>query len=85
MAYLSKVLELKKHGTDAIIAYILALRKELDIPHTLKEIGINDDEAERIGKMAFLDPSTPSNAMPLNADDLEKLFRAAVKGELNSL
>uniref|UniRef100_UPI0035944D85 iron-containing alcohol dehydrogenase n=1 Tax=Pricia sp. TaxID=2268138 RepID=UPI0035944D85 len=85
MGYLSKVLELPGHDTDAIIAYILELRKELNIPHTLKEIGINDDEAERIGKMAFLDPSTPSNAMPLNTDDLEKLFRAAVKGDLNSL
>jgi len=85
MGYLSKVLELQKHGTDAIIEYILQLRKELNIPHTLKEIGINDDEAKRIGKTAFLDPSTPSNAMPLNADDLEKLFRAAVKGDLNSL
>ncbi len=85
MVYLSKVLELQKHGTDAIIEYILQLRKELNIPHTLKEIGINDDEAKRIGNMAFLDPSTPTNAKPLNALDLEKLFRAAVKGELNSL
>ncbi len=85
MAYLSKVLGLPTHGTNAIIEYIVALRKELDIPHTLKEIGINDDEAERIGKMAFLDPSTPSNAMPLSADDLEKLFRAALQGDLNSL
>ncbi|MDT7828325.1 iron-containing alcohol dehydrogenase [Pricia sp. S334] len=85
MVYLSKVLELKKQGTDAIIEYILQLRKELNIPHTLKEIGINDDEAERIGKMAFKDPSTPSNAKPLNEDDLEKLFKAAVNGELNIL
>ena len=85
MVYLSKVLELQEHGTDAIIAYILQLRKELNIPHSLKEIGINEDEAKRIGKMAFKDPSTPSNAMPLNADNLEKLFRAAVIGELNSL
>lgn len=85
MVYLSKVLELPNHGTDAIIEYILKLRSSLNIPHTLKEIGIQDNEAQRIGKMAFSDPSTPTNAKPVIADDLEKLFRAAVKGELNSL
>ncbi len=85
MVYLSKVLELQKHGTDAIIEYILQLRKDLEIPHTLNEIGITDAGAKKIGKMAFKDPSTPSNAKPLSADELEKLFRAAVKGDLNSL
>jgi len=85
MVYLSKVLALPNHGTDAIITYIVELRSALKIPHTLKEIGINDDEANRIGKMAFNDPSTPTNAKPVSADDLEKLFRAAVKGELTSL
>ena len=85
MMYLSKVLGLEKQGTDAIIDYIIGLRKELNIPHTLKEIGINVDKAEEIGEMAYKDPSTPSNAKPVNAKDLEQLFRAAVSGELKGL
>ncbi len=85
MMYLSKVLELKNHGTDAVIDYVLELREQLKIPHTLKEIEIDQDKAVEIGKMAFKDPSTPTNAKPVNAEDLEKLFRAAVTGDFNSL
>jgi len=85
MVHLSKVLGLENSGTDAIIDYIIALRKELNIPHTLKEIDIDTDNAKEIGEMAFKDPSTPSNAKPVNAKDLEQLFRAAVSGDLNGL
>ena len=85
MVHLSTVLGLKDQGTDAVIAYILALRKELAIPHTLKEIGVTGDNAVEIGKMAYKDPSTPSNAKPVNATDLEQLFRAAVNGDIKEL
>ena len=83
MNYLSLVLELEGKGTDAVISYILELRKQLKIPHTLAEIGIGDEKAALIGSMAFQDPSTPSNAKSVDAQDLEKLFRAAVSGDLN--
>lgn len=85
MVYLSKVLGLQNEGTDAVINYILELRQKLNIPHTLKEIGINGDNSKEIGEMAFKDPSTPSNAKPVNALDLEQLFIAAVTGSLNTL
>ncbi|MCP4975995.1 MAG: iron-containing alcohol dehydrogenase [Maribacter sp.] len=85
MVYLSKVLELERHGTDGIIQYVKTLRNLLNIPNTLKEIGINEHNAAEIGEMAYKDPSTPTNAKPVNAKDLECLFKAAVTGELNSL
>lgn len=85
MVHLSKVLGLEKEGTDAIINYIIGLRKELNIPHTLKEIDIDLDNAKEIGEMAYKDPSTPSNAKPVNAKDLEQLFKAAVSGDINGL
>lgn len=85
MVYLSNVLGLEKPGTDAVIAYILELRKQLNIPHTLAEIDIDDTNADEIGKMAFKDPSTSTNAKPVNEKDLETLFRSAVTGDLKSL
>ena len=57
----------------------------MNIPHTLKDIDINTDNAKEIGEMAFKDPSTPSNAKPVNAKDLEQLFKAAVTGDINGL
>jgi len=85
MVHLGKVLGLQNESTDGIIDYILDLRKKLNIPHILWEIGIEADKATEIGEMAFRDPSTPSNARPVNALDLERLFRAAVTGDINSL
>jgi alcohol dehydrogenase class IV len=83
MNHLSLVLKLENRGTDAVIAHILELRKQLQIPHTLSEIGITDQKAELIGKMALEDPSTATNAKVVNAQDLENLFRASVSGDIN--
>jgi len=83
MKYLSTVLGLPNQGTQSVIDYILDLRKSLNIPNTLAEIDINDNNAKDIGEMAFKDPSTPSNAKPVTAKDLEKLFIAAVVGDFN--
>jgi alcohol dehydrogenase class IV len=83
MEYLSTVLGLPNKGTNAVIDYILNLREELKIPHTLAEIEIPIDRAQEIGERAFRDPSTPSNAKPVTAKDLEQLFRAAVSGDFN--
>ena len=83
MKYLSTVLELPSKGTQAVIDYILGLREELNIPNTLAEIDISVDRAKEIGEMAYKDPSTPSNAKPVTAKDLEQLFRAAVTGDFS--
>lgn len=80
MAHLCLVLGIENPGSAAMINYILALRSSLGIPHSLSEIGIGNERAAEIGRMAFLDPSTASNAMPVSAEDLEKLFRAAHSG-----
>lgn len=83
MEYLSMVLGLPGSGTEAVIQYLLDLRKELNIPHTLAEIDITETDAETIGAMAYKDPSTPTNAKPVTVKDLENLFKAAVSGDFN--
>ena len=85
LTYLSKVLGLKEEGFESVISYIIELRKKLNIPNTLNEIGINSDNAKHIGELAFDDPSTPTNAKPVSAKDLENLFKAAVAGDFNLL
>lgn len=85
MKHLSNVLGLDNPGTDAIINYILDLRNRLNIPHSLREVDIDDQYEVEIGLAAFNDPSTPSNAKPVNAKDLQDLFRAALDGKLENL
>ena len=85
MLHLSTVLEFDHKGTDSVIEFILNLRKQLKTPNSLKEVGITDELAIEIGERAFHDPSTPTNAKPVNAKDLQNLFTAAVNGDLNLL
>lgn len=85
LKHLSIVLGLENPGTDAFINYILALRKQLNIPDTLREVNIDEKRAVEIGLKAFDDPSTPTNAKPVTALDLQNLFLAALYGKLENL
>jgi alcohol dehydrogenase class IV len=85
MSYLCTVLDLPGNNTETVIEYLLGLRQQLQIPHSLQEIGIDVDRAEEIGRLALADPCTGTNARPVTATDLEMLFRAAHSGDLGSL
>ncbi len=85
MDYLCRVLSLAGEGTAGVVSKVLALRTQLGIPHTLAELGLNDTQALEIGEKAVLDPSTATNAKPIDATGLSALYRAALNGDLDSL
>ncbi|MCF6359900.1 MAG: iron-containing alcohol dehydrogenase [Cyclobacteriaceae bacterium] len=85
MVHLCTILELKNPSTNTFIDYVLDLRKQLNIPNSLSEIGITKEDAQKLGEMAFNDPSTPTNAKPVSAQELQNLFIASVEGDLNRL
>lgn len=73
---------LPESGFDGFLSWVLALRKELNIPHTLAEINIPLDQADAIGAMAKNDPSDGGNPVNLTPDDYAAIYRAAVAGTL---
>jgi alcohol dehydrogenase class IV len=82
MNLLARVLDLPGGGFDAVLKWTLEFRAALKIPHTLKEIGVDDARAAEIGTMAENDPSSGGNPCPVTAKDLEAVFRAAVAGKI---
>ena len=82
MGLLARVLDLPGSGFDAVLKWTLEFRDALKIPHTLKEIGVDDARAAEIGAMAEKDPSAGGNPCPVTAKDLETVFRAAVAGKI---
>jgi len=82
MNLLARVLDLPGGGFDAVLKWTLDFRAALKIPHTLKEIGVDDARAAEIGTMAEKDPSAGGNPCPVTAKDLETVFRAAVAGKI---
>lgn len=80
-AYCANCLGLKNSVQD-LVDWVIALRDELAIPHTLAAIDINADESQRIGTMAIADPSAGGNPIPLTADQYAHIFECAVAGKL---
>jgi len=82
---ISRVLDLPTRGFDGFLSWVLELRRELGIPHSLAEIGVRTDEAGIIGREAAIDPSAGGNPIPVDAAVLERIFRAAVDGKLGAV
>ena len=80
MDRLSRYLDLPQRGFKGVLDWILQLRSELKIPHTLEEIGIDDRQAERVGRMAAADPSAGSNPVPLDEAGYREVFVNACRG-----
>ena len=82
MHVVSRVLGLPREGVDAVLEWVLEFRKELGIPHSLAEIGVTLRNPEEIGREAAIDPSAGGNPVAVDAAALERIFRAAVVGDL---
>ena len=79
---LSRYLNLKSYNFNTFIEWILELRKELNIPHTLKDLIKKDDLFEKMSEMALADPSTQTNPVELKKDDFLKLYQDSFNGNL---
>jgi alcohol dehydrogenase class IV len=82
LAALARYLDLPGQTAGSVIDWILALRRRIGIPHTLKEIGFDLDAVAEAAPMAEKDPSTGGNPVPLVAKDYEKLYSVAIAGIL---
>lgn len=78
---LSNYLELKNTTFDGFIDWIIKLRQELAIPHTLAELKV-DFDFESLAEMALVDPSTPTNPINMNVSDMKQLYINAYEGKL---
>ena len=82
---IARVLDLPAHSFDGFFTWVLKMRADLGIPHSLAEIGVNADNAAVIGREAALDPSAGGNPISVDAAQLEKIFLAAVGGRLGAV
>jgi alcohol dehydrogenase class IV len=82
MTRLAAFLRLPNPGYHAVLDWILALRKEVGIPHTLKDIGVDDKQVDRVAEMAAADPSAGGNPIKVGAAELRVMFVNGLEGKL---
>jgi len=79
---LTQYMELEEHGFDGFMNWVLMLREQLGIPHTLAALDIDDGQAETVAQMAVEDPSSGGNPISFSAEEYQQIFRHAVQGVL---
>ncbi len=83
MERLARFLQLPKPGFDGVMSWMLDLRAQLGMPHTLEAVdGFDDAMAARLAPMAVADPSMGTNPKPADAAACEAVFLAALRGVL---
>jgi alcohol dehydrogenase len=71
-----------KGGFSGFLKWILALRQEIGIPHTLAEIGIDTARLGEVAAMAIKDPTAGSNPIPFTRAQYRALAKKCVLGQI---
>lgn len=79
---LAAYLGLANPGFNSFLAFVLKLRQDIGVPHTLRELVVGDPQIELIADMAIIDPSASGNPLPLSRADVIGIFDAAWYGRL---
>ena len=69
---------------EDFLAWVLALRDEVGIPHRLTEAISETVDVPAIARAAILDPSAATNPIQFKAMDYERVLRAAMSGVVDS-
>ncbi|HXV01723.1 MAG TPA: iron-containing alcohol dehydrogenase, partial [Caulobacteraceae bacterium] len=72
-------------SADDLTAWVLALRREVGIAHTLAEVGVPADDIARVARMATEDASAATNPIAFSAADYARILEAALAGDLAHL
>lgn len=79
---LSAYIGLTEPDFAGFLSWILELRSQLAIPHSLAEIGIDHHIADRVATMACEDPSAGGNPIAFSSAQYRQIFLRAVTGDL---
>jgi alcohol dehydrogenase len=82
MTALARYLDLPDASGKSVRDWVIRLREQIGIAHTLADIGVSEDLIPRLARMAVDDPTAPTNPVKLTVANLEALYGDAINGEL---
>ena len=66
---------------DAFLAWVLSLRAEIGVPHTLEGLQVDDTKFDQMSRMAPKDPTAGGNPVPLDEAACRQLYESALTGK----
>jgi alcohol dehydrogenase len=67
---------------EAFLDWVLGLRADLGVPHTLEGLKVGPDQFDRMAGMAPDDPTAGGNPVPLTRENARRLYEAALEGRI---
>jgi alcohol dehydrogenase class IV len=84
LARLAAWLGLPDRSFAGVQNWVLELRREIGIPHTLAGLGVEEKHAREFAPQALIDPSTSGNPLPLTEPDFAQLYMNCIRGDLQA-
>jgi alcohol dehydrogenase class IV len=84
MVRLAAFLGLQDRSFDGVLQWVLALRQQIGIPNTLRDLNVSLDQTAALAQQACDDPSTGGNPLPMTVAGFAQLYRNCVEGNLSS-
>jgi alcohol dehydrogenase class IV len=66
----------------AFLDWVVELRAEIGVPHTLGGLNVGDDQIDLVVAMAVQDPTASGNPVPFDKRAARTIFRRALEGRL---
>ena len=82
MRRLARYLGLKKSDYDGVLEWTLEFRTKMNIPHTARELGVEESRLEELAEMAANDPTAGGNPVKVGAADMLAMYKAAMEGRI---
>ena len=70
-----------KNGFEGIVDWIIELKKEMEIPETLKVMGVNEGDEIKLAPLAQEDPSTGANPLEMTVERFQELILNCIAGK----
>ena len=66
-----------EEAVNKVVNAVQELSRKLNIPQTLREVGIPEDKLRTLAEQAINDPCTPGNPRPVTVDDIVNIYKEA--------
>jgi alcohol dehydrogenase class IV len=82
LAGLARTLGLASPSFEALLEWVLDLRRKLEIPESIGALGVAEEHMGTLTGRAAADPSAASNPLPFGEGEYAELYRDALAGRL---